>query len=127
MGNPNIKNYGFGARPREVDDEYRSRIKGVPRKRIWTKDKCIEELEDCLVLLKKLLKDSDKLETDDKKLKNESVKDATMLMNRVLEYMKYLYPPVQENINLNIEMQLDNVIQEWMKKKKGLVVVEDAT
>ena len=126
MGNPNIKNYGFGARPREVDDEYRSRIKGVPRKRIWTKDKCIEELEDCLILLKKILKDNDKIEIDGKKLKNESIRDATTLMNKILDYMKYLYPPIQENINLNIDLQLDNIIKEWMKKKKSLVVIEDA-
>lgn len=121
MSNPNLYKYGFGTRPKEVDDEYRSRTKGVPKKITWTKEKCIEELNDILDLLKKILKDDDKLETDNpRKLKRESVKDYVTMMNRVLEFMKYLYPPVQQNINLNIDMTADVVIERlknWKRNK----------
>lgn len=125
-GNPEAYKYGFGSRPIEVDEEYRSRQKGVPHKRRWTRDKCIEELEDCLILLKKILKDNDKLETDDKKLKNECVRDAVTLMNKILDYMKYLYPPVQQNVNLNLDVTAD-IIMERLKnwKKKQIVIGEE--
>ena len=123
-GNPDIKKYGFGSRSKEEDDEYRSRIKGVPKKRVWTKDYCVEQLEDLLNILKKILKENDKLEQENsKKLKNETVMDAITLMNKIMDFMKYLYPPVQENINLNIDVQLENIIEEWMKKKKEKAVV----
>jgi len=125
-GNPEAYKYGFGSRPIEVDEEYRSRQRKVPYKRRWTKDKCIEELEDCLILLKKILKDNDKLETDDKKLKNECVRDAVTLMNKILDYMKYLYPPVQQNVNLNLDVTAD-VIMERLRnwKKKQIVIGEE--
>jgi len=125
-GNPNIRNIGFGSRPKEVDDEYRSRIKGVPRKRVWTKEKCVEELEDILSILKKVLKEDNKLEiSNPKKLKNETVRDCITLMNKILDYMKYLYPPMQENLNVNVDIQLEDIIKKW-RKKKGIMVVEDA-
>ena len=124
MGWSGIKNHGFGSRPKEVDDEYRNRIKGVPRKRIWTKNYCIEQLEDLLTVLKKVLRDNEKLEKGDpRKLKNEVVRDAITLMNKILDVMKYLYPPVQENINVNVDVQLNEIIEKW-KKKKLIVVGE---
>ena len=92
-GNPNIYKYGFGARPRKVDDEYRSRMKGVPRKHPWTKEKCVNELNDLLDILKKILKDNDKIDKDNpKKLKQETVRDCITLMNKILDFVKYLYP-----------------------------------
>ena len=120
MGNPNIKDYGFGSknRTKEQDDEYRSRIKGVPRKRVWTKEKCIEELDDILTFFKKLLREDAKLETDNpKKLKQESVRDLVTMMNRILDFMKYLYPPVQQNLNVNVDMASDVVIERLKKWK----------
>lgn len=125
-GNPDLWKHGFGSRPIEEDEEYRSRIKGVPKKRIWTKDKCIEELDDCLELLKKILKDNEKLETDDKKLKNEYVRDINMLMNKILDFMKYLYPPVQQNVNVNVDITADAVVERLKNWKKKQLVVEDA-
>jgi len=120
-GNPNIKNYGFGSRPREVDDEYRSRIKGVPKKITWTKEKCVGELNEILDILKKILKEDTKLEVDNpRKLKQENVRDAMTLMNKILDYMKYLYPPVQQSVNVNIDLTADAVLErlkEWKKKK----------
>lgn len=121
MGWSGIKDYGFGGknRTREEDDEYRSRIAGVPKQRTWTKEKCIEELEDCLDILKKLLKDDEKLDRGDpKKLKQESIRDTVTLMNRMMEYMKYLYPPTQTNVNINLDAQLDDLIRIWREKKK---------
>jgi len=130
MGNPNIKDYGFGSknRTKEQDDEYRSRIKGVPRKRVWTKEKCIEELDDILTFFKKLLREDTKLETDNpKKLKQESVRDLVTMMNRILDFMKYLYPPVQQNLNVNVDMASDVVIERLKKWKMGEmeITVED--
>jgi len=130
MGNPNIKDYGFGSknRTKEQDDEYRSRIKGVPRKRVWTKEKCIEELDDILTFFKKLLREDAKLETDNpKKLKQESVRDLVTMMNRILDFMKYLYPPVQQNLNVNVDMASDVVIERLKKWKMGEmeITVED--
>jgi hypothetical protein len=124
-GNPNIKNYGFGARPREVDDEYRSRIKGVPRRIIWTKDYCIGQLNDLLDILKKVLKDSDKLETNNpKKLKDETIRDTITLTNKIMDFMRYLYPPVQQSVNINIDTTADMVVERlknW-KQRQHLVV-----
>ena len=130
MGNPNIKDYGFGSknRTKEQDDEYRSRIKGVPRKRVWTKEKCIEELDDILTFFKKLLREDAKLEIDNpKKLKQESVRDLVTMMNRILDFMKYLYPPVQQNLNVNVDMASDVVIERLKKWKMGEmeITVED--
>lgn len=131
-GNPNISDYGFGGkyRTREEDDEYRSRIKGVPKRITWTKDKCVEELNDILDILKKILKEDEKIEIDDKrKLKNENIRDVTTLMNKILDYMKYLYPPVQQNVNLNVDITADAVLERlknWKKKKieEGEIIVE---
>ena len=127
MGNPNIKNHGFGSRPKEVDDEYRSRAKGIPRKRIWTKDKCIEELEDCLNLFKKVLKDDDKINIGNPtKLKTETIRDANNIMNRILQFVQYLYPPIAQNVNLNIDVTTDNVmsrLKEWKETEQIVEIV----
>jgi hypothetical protein len=127
MSNPNIKNYGFGSRPREVDDALRAKSHEGPRRRVWTKEKCIEELEDCLNILKKILKDDEKIDKDNsKKLKQETIRDTVTLMNRMLEYMKYLYPPVQQNVNINVDVTANEVIErlkDWKKKQKEEQVV----
>lgn len=123
MGWSGIKEHGFGSKNRtiEQDDEYRSRIKGVPKTITWTKEKCIEELNDLLDLLKKILKEDEKLEVDNpKRLKRESVKDYVTMMNRIIEFMRYLYPPVQTNVNLNMDMTADVVIERlknWKRNK----------
>lgn len=126
MVNPDIWKHGFGQRPREVDDEYRARAKGVPK---WTKAKCINELNDLLDILKKILKDTAKIEVDKKKLKFETIRDTNILINRIMDYMKYLYPPVQTNVNVNIESTAERVIErlkEWKMKKGEIIVGEDA-
>lgn len=124
-GNPNIKNIGFGSkgRTKEQDDEYRSRIKGVPRKRVWTKEKCINELEDCLTLFKKILRDDEKLNVGNPiKLKAESIRDLNNMMNRMLQYMQYLYPPVTSSVNLNIDTTSDAVMERLKKFKEEQVI-----
>jgi len=121
MSNPNIKDYGFGSkhRTREQDDEYRSRIAGVKRPRVWTKEKCIEELNDILSLLKKILKDDAKLEVDNpRKLKQENIRDLMTMMNKILDYMRYLYPPVQQNLNMSVDLTADSVIERLKNWKK---------
>ena len=128
MVNPNIKDYGFGGkyRTREEDDEYRSRIAGVPKPHVWTKQKCIEELNDILQILKKVLKEDEKLEVNDKrKLKNETIRDCVTLMNKILDYMKYLYPPVQQNLNVNIDMTAEAVIERLKNWKKEVIIVDN--
>ena len=126
MVNPEIKEYGFGGkyRTKEEDDEYRSRIKGVPRKRVWTKDKCIVELEDILKHLKTILRDTQKVELgDDKKLKRECIRDLNTMMNRILDFMKYLYPPVQKSVNLNVDMISQKFMDRLKKYKEKQIVV----
>ena len=118
VGNPNIRSIGFGSRPKEVDDEYRSR----KRKRVWTKERCTEELEDCLTYLRKILR------KDNSEVRNEkNIKDAITMMDKILDFMRYLYPPVQQNVNVNLELTTDAVIErlkEWRKKKKVIVIGE---
>ena len=95
----------------------------------WTKAKCINELNDLLDILKKILKDTAKIEVDKKKLKFETIRDTNILINRIMDYMKYLYPPVQTNVNVNIESTAERVIErlkEWKMKKGEIIVGEDA-
>jgi len=125
-GNPNVYKYGFGARPRAVDDEYRSRQKGVPHKMRWTKAKCCAELDDILDILKKILKDDAKLEIgDNKKLKNEHIRDMVTMMNKILDYMRYLFPPVQQNLNVNVDVTANAVIDRLKNWKSEQVIVEE--
>jgi len=129
MGNKNIKDYGFGSknRTKEFDDAARAKARGVPRKRIWTKDKCIDELEDCLTMFKKILKDDAKININNPtKLKAESVRDLNNIMNRVIQFMDRLYPVVQKSINLNIDTTSGAVIERLQNWKKAKVIdVED--
>jgi len=123
MGWSGIKEYGFGSKNRtpEEDAEYRSRIKGVPRQITWTKEKCIGELNDILQILKKVLREDEKLEKNNpRRLKQETVRDCVTLMNRILDYMKYLYPPVQQTVTYNLTTDFEEFIsrlKEWKKKK----------
>lgn len=116
-----IKDYGFGSKNRtlEQDNEYRERATGKPKKRVWTKDKCTEELEDCLTYLRNILR------KDNSERRNErNIKDAIIMMNKILDFMKYLYPPVQENINLNIDTTANAVIERLreIKNKENIII-----
>ena len=125
MGNPNIKNYGFGSpgRTKEFDDAAREKSKTPTRKRVWTKEKCINELEDCLTLFKKILRDDKKLNLNNPiKLKAESVRDLNNMMNRMLQYMQYLYPPTTSNVNLNIDVTTDAVMERLKAFKEEQVL-----
>jgi len=133
-GNPEVYKYGFGSkhRTKEQDDEYRSRCSGVPKKRVWTKTKCLEQLDVCFTSLKSILTEAEKVNKNDpKKLKAETVRDLNTMINRILDFMKYLYPPVNENINLNINTTAEAVIERlknWKKyegKEEEMIVVED--
>ena len=126
MGWDGIKNYGFGSRPKEVDDEYRKRARGVPKTRVWTRERCEDTLDDLLTILNKILKEDEKINIGDpQKLKNETVMDAITMINKMIDVMNYLYPKPKENVNLNIDLKLDNVIEAWKKKKKEVVLVGD--
>ena len=79
-----------------------------------------------LDVLKKVLKEDEKIEIGDKrKLKNENVRDCVMLINKIMDYMKYLYPPVQQNVNVNIDMTADAVIERLKNWKKRQIIVEE--
>jgi len=125
--NPDIWKYGFGSRPREVDDEYRARAKGVPK---WTKERCITRINDILDRLDKILLESEKVESKPNKLKLENIRDLRIMMNTLLEYMKYLYPPIQTSVNVNVEYEnlIDRIIRKAKEKKikeEGYVIIED--
>lgn len=125
-GNPNIKNFGFGSRSKEVDDEYRSRIKGVPRrKRIWTDDNIADFIDEMLTLYKKILMDDEKInkEKGGMKLKSELIMDMNTMMNRLLQFKEKYYPTIQKNINVNLDLTTDAVIKRLKEWKKEQVVV----
>lgn len=127
MGWKGIKDYGFGAngRTKEYDDEVRRKgmVVRKGRKRIWTRVKCIEEMEDILKSLKKILRKSEKLEVDNPvKLKRESVRDLITMQNKVMDFMKILYPPTQVNLNLNVEGVADVVLERLRNYKTELVL-----
>ena len=123
-GDPNFGKRGFGSRPREVDDEYRSRIKGVPRKRVWTKEKIHDMLDELLTAFKKILLDDAKINANSPaKLKAESVRDLNNMMNRLIQVMDRLYPNVNKNVNLNIDVTTDAVMERLKEWKKEQVVV----
>jgi len=121
MVNPNIKDYGFGGKysSKERDDAIRAK----PRTRVWTKEKCIDELEDCLTLFKKILRTDEKINKGNpNKLKAESVRDLNNIMNRIMQFMQYLYPVVQKNVNLNIDVTTDAVMERLKNWKSEQVV-----
>ena len=125
MVNPNIKDYGFGGkfRTREQDDEYRAKAKGVPK---WTKEKCISRVNDILDRLDALLLISEKIETSPGKLKLENIRDLKIMMNTLLDYMKYLYPPVQKNVNVDIQLSADREeqLKEYFMQKYNICFIE---
>lgn len=127
MGWDGIKNYGFGSRPKEKDDEYRSRIKGVKRrKRVWTDEKIAEFVDEILSIYKKILIEEDKIDMDSpKKLKKETIKDMNTMVKRLYEFKQMYYPTPTKNINVNIDMTANAVIDRLKKWKKEKVVVVD--
>jgi len=100
MGWSGIKDYGIGGKysSPERDEEIRAKGRFVPKKRVWTKERCIEELEECLTYLRKILRKDNSEKRDEK-----NIKDAITMMDKILDFMRYLYPVVQKNINLNID------------------------
>ncbi len=125
MGDKDIYKRGFGSpgRTKEFDDEARAKSKGVTKKRRWTREYCLEQLGELLDSLKKILVDTEKTEVTDIKLKREIIRDANTMMNRVLDFMRYLYPPVQQSVNVNIDTTSDAVIERLQNWKKEQVVV----
>jgi len=89
---------------------------------------CVDELEDLLGILKKILKDDDKLDKDNpRKLKQETIRDTITLTNKILDVMKYLYPPVQQNVNVNIDVTANEVIERlknWKNQEQIVVIGE---
>ena len=79
--------------------------------------------------LKKILKDDGKLEVDNpKKLKQETIRDLITMMNKILDFMRYLYPPIQQNVNVNIDVTADAVVErlkEWKSKQTVTIGEED--
>ena len=130
QGNKDAWKYGFGSpnRTKEFDDAAREKGKHLPKKRKWTRDRCIEELENILDLLKKFLRDDDKIDVDNpRKLKQENVRDLITMQNKLLDFMKYLYPPVQQNVNVNIDVTANEVIERlknWKQQEQIVVIGE---
>jgi len=109
--NPNIKDWGFGGKysTPEHDRAAWNKQKGVPK---WNKERCIVKLNEILDKMEILLLEQEKIQKNNpQKLKQETVRDLVTMQNRLLEYMKYLYPPVQQNVNLNVNV----LTTEWQK------------
>ena len=132
MANPNIKDYGFGNRPKEVDDKIRAmgmevRQANKGKTRMWSDNKIAEFIDEMLTLYKKILMDEKKIsEGNPKRLKQETIMDMNTMMNRLLQYKEKYYPPVQKNVNLNVDMTADAVVERLKNWKKKQIVVEVA-
>ena len=109
MGDPNFGKRGFGSRPKEVDDAYRAMAKGVKRKRKWTKEKCIFQLEDLM-------------DTLQKKIENDDLKELSIIVDKMMDIIKYLFPPVNSNVNLNIDVTTDAVMERLKDWKQNQVI-----
>ena len=107
--NPNIADYGFGGkyRTRKQDDEYRSRQKT----RKWSKEVCIHQLEELMDMLKAKIKDNE-------------LKDLQIIIDKMMDIIKYLYPPVQTNVNMNVDITADAVVERLKNWKKKQIIVE---
>lgn len=108
-GNPK-PTHGFGSpfRTKEFDDAARAKIKGVPRKRKWSKDRCIIQLEDIMDILKK------------RATEDEDLKDLERVTNKMMDIIRYLYPPVHQSVNVNIDTTADVVLkrlENWKTKE----------
>ena len=115
MGNPNsnIKAYGFGGknRTKEFDDAARAKARGVPRKRKWSKEICILQLEDIMDILR------------NKVIADENLKDLQIITDKMMDIIRYLYPPVQQNVNVNLDLTTDAVLSRLQNWKKEQIVV----
>ena len=131
MGNPNAWKVGFGSRTKEFDDAARAKAKGIPRTRVWTDEKIAEFIDELLDFYKKILIEDEKIEKDNpKKLKIESIRDLNVMVRRLLDFKQAYYPPIQKNININVDMTADKTIERlknWKKKKmeEKEIVVEN--
>ena len=113
-GNPKPSN-GFGSpnRSKAFDDAARLKIKGVPRTRKWSKEKCILQLEDIMDILRKKVVD------------DENLKDLQIITDKMMDIIRYLYPPVQQSVNVNVDLTTDAVLERLKNWKKEQVVVID--
>ncbi len=129
--NPNLKNFGFGTRPKEEDDKIRAMGLEARRTnpRVWTDEKIAEFIDDLLTVYKRILIDADKIEEGNpKRLKQETIMDLNTMVNRLLKFKMQYYPPVQKNINVNIDVTANEVIERlknWKKKQKEEPVIVD--
>lgn len=116
-GNPNIRNIGFGSpgRTKEFDDAARQKGKGVPKQRKWTKELCVIQLEEIMDLLRV-------------KIEEDSFKDLQVIIDKMMEIIKYLHPPVQKSLNVNVTTTADAVVERlknWKEKEQVVVVGEE--
>lgn len=125
MANPEAYKVGFGSpgRTKEFDDAARAKAQGVPRKRVWSKDKIQDFLDEMLDTYKKILMEDAKIAKADNKmkLKAETVRDMNNMMSRLLQFLEKFYPPVQKNVNLNIDVTTDAVmdrLKAWKEKEQ---------
>lgn len=127
--NPNIKNYGFGTRPKEVDDAIREKSLEARRTkpRVWTDEKIAEFIDEMLTLYKQILMDSRKIEEGNpRRLKRETITDMNTMINRLLQFKEQYYPSVQKSVNVNVDMTSD-IILERLKKYKTEQIFEIVT
>lgn len=121
MGWSGIKDYGIGGKYSnpERDKEIRDKGKNLPKKRRWTKERLVNELEDCFDILKKILKDTEKINKgNDMKAKQETTRDTITMMNRVSDMIKLLYPEVAKTENVNLNYDVSSLVLQRLKKWK---------
>ena len=130
MGWSGIKDHGFGSknRTKAQDDEYRSRIGGKPRVRKWSDERIKDFFDELLDVYKKILLEDIKVESGNaKKLKQETIRDMNVMVRRLLDFKEAYYPPVNKNLNVNVEVSAKKYgerIKKRMMEKYNIVFVE---
>jgi len=131
MSDYNPASHGFGSpeRTKEFDDAARAKARGVPRVRVWTDERIAEFIDELLDVYKKILTEDDKVEKENsRKLKVEMIRDLNVMVRRLLDFKEAYYPPVQRNVNINIDMTANAVIERlklWKRKKEVVVILEN--
>lgn len=146
MSNPEIYKYGFGSRPKEIDDEYRKRQWGSssPQRKVAQQTRRLRE---------KIMKDANNPELEGKllelvrnpeasalkieevivdMLENETLSHRTKveLIGKMVQAHSAIHGTKSKNVNVNIEMNVEKMIERIREAKKKeqqeqVVVVEE--
>jgi len=56
-------------------------------------------------------------------MEDDNFKELQIIIDKMMDIIRYLYPPVQQNVNLNIDVTTDAVLERLKNWKKEQIVV----